>query len=229
MENKLSDITFFAGPLAKDDDVFGRDIDDPNTETGWVKRAPFEEFLANDNLDPLTPDPGDRAEEDDSLTVTRESIAYQMDMWHIGARERKYLATLHEKVNSAVLTAIPDLEFDLVAEGVYTFEAVLHVSAGGSGGHQYRVAGTDGLTAAAINYYVQAQSSTSAPTIGTRITDLGSTAAGVTSATSGICIIRGTIVVNAAGTLVLQFAQNASNGTPSQILVGSFLEVVRVA
>lgn len=227
--SKYSDLPELLVPPAKDDEVSVRDVDAVATITGQAKRTDYELFLANDNLDDLTPNPGDEIEDGDALTVTRGSKAYKVGAWKVGSRERRYLATQKDVTSSAVLSQIADLEFDLVAGGVYTFEAVLHVSAGASGGHKYCVNGSGGLTATTINYYVQAQSGAAAATIGARVQALGGSGTGVTSATSGICIIRGTIVVNAAGTLILEFAQNASNGTASSVLVGSFLEVVRVA
>ncbi|UYN89881.1 MAG: hypothetical protein KIT08_01260 [Anaerolineales bacterium] len=228
-ENKHSDLSSLGIP-AKGDCFTGRDISDTTTSTGWMKEATLEELLGGlSNLDDHTPDPGDEAAETDKLLVFNGSKAVRMDVWKTGSRTRRYLATQKDVSSNTTLSQIADLEMDLVAGGVYVFEAVLHVSAGASGGHKYRVAGSGGLTATTINYYVQAQTGTAAPTIGTRVQDLGSTAAGVTSATSGVCIIRGTIVVGDAGTLILEFAQNASNGTASSVLVGSCLEVVRVA
>jgi hypothetical protein len=181
------------------------------------------------NLDSRTPNPGDELAEADELLVVAGSKGYRAPAWKLGSRHRKYLASQLDMASNTTLAAIGGLEFALAAGGVYVFEAVLHVTAGASGGHKYRMAGGGGLTASAINYYVQAQSGTAAPTIGTRIQDLGSTAAGVTSATSGICVMRGTLVVANAGDLKVEFAQNASNGTPSSVLVGSYLDVVRVA
>ncbi|MBX3005940.1 MAG: hypothetical protein KF821_08980 [Anaerolineales bacterium] len=229
-ENKYSDLELFAAPPEKGDVFFGRDIDDPATDTGWVKGLELEMLLAGvGNLDSRTPDPGDELEESDELVVAAGGGSYRVPAWKLGSRHRKYLASQVDMASNTTLAALAGLEFELAAGGVYVFEALLHVSAGASGGHKYRVAGSNGLTASTINYYVQAQSGTAAPTIGTRIQDLGSTAAGVTSATSGICALRGALVVSDAGSLVIEFAQNASNGTASSVLVGSYLDVVRVA
>ena len=56
----------------------------------------------------------------------------------------------------------------------------------------------------------------------TRATALASAVCAVTAVTAADCEITGAITVNAAGTLTVQFAQNASNGTASSVLVGSY-------
>ena len=43
------------------------------------------------------------------------------------------------------------------------------------------------------------------------------------------CKINGTITVNAGGTLTVQFAQAASNGSNSSILVGSTFVVTQIS
>jgi hypothetical protein len=52
----------------------------------------------------------------------------------------------------------------------------------------------------------------------TRAAALAATVGGVTAVTVALCIIEGTFTVNAAGTLTVQFAQNASNAAASSVL-----------
>jgi hypothetical protein len=59
----------------------------------------------------------------------------------------------------------------------------------------------------------------------TRATALATSVGGVTAVTAALCRLTGTITVNAAGTLSIQFAQNASNGTASSVLTGSVLYI----
>lgn len=65
------------------------------------------------------------------------------------------------------------------------------------------------------------KNTTSAVTVTTSATALATTVGGVTAVTAAYCRITGTITVNAGGTLTVQFAQNASNGTASSVLIGS--------
>ena len=51
-------------------------------------------------------------------------------------------------------------------------------------------------------------------------TSLGTAVGAATAVTTNV-IIEGTIAVNAAGALTVQMAQNASDGTPSSVLVNS--------
>jgi hypothetical protein len=111
---------------------------------------------------------------------------------------------------------------NLEAGRTYAFEAVLHVAADTVGGEKFAVAGT--ATATAIIYQVTSIADTSnANAITSRQTALGGSV-GTAGDTAYFTEIKGTITVNAAGTLAIQFAQNAANGT-SSILVGSVLRV----
>lgn len=69
---------------------------------------------------------------------------------------------------------------------------------------------------------------TNAFTITSRQTALGGVGVGQTGTVAGICKIKGTITVNAAGTLTVQFAQNVANGVASSVLVGSRFELERI-
>jgi hypothetical protein len=61
-----------------------------------------------------------------------------------------------------------------------------------------------------------------------RATALGTAVGGVTAVSAAKVEIEGLITVNAGGTLTVQFAQNASNGTASSVLTGSYLQVFQV-
>lgn len=100
----------------------------------------------------------------------------------------------------------------------YTFQAKLFVDADAVGGGKYAIGGT--ATATSIIYNINAiNNATNLFVINSRQTSLGGSA-GQAGATALYVEINGTIKVNAAGTLTVQFAQNASNGT-SSVLVGS--------
>jgi glycerol-3-phosphate dehydrogenase len=87
---------------------------------------------------------------------------------------------------------------------------------------QFAIGGT--ATATSIQYHIQAtDNATNAIVISSQQTALGG-AAGQAGSTGAYVVIDGEIVVNAAGTLTVQFAQNASNGT-STVAAGSTFSV----
>lgn len=131
-------------------------------------------------------------------------------------------------VNATTVTLanVADLELTLSAGKTYIFKAILYITADATGGHKYRMAGT--ATATSIVYQVTSmRNDTDAIVIAGRITDLGTTSLGAAGGTSIQTEIVGTIVVNAGGTLTVQFAQNAANGT-SSVVVGSSLQIEQV-
>lgn len=228
MANKFSDLELVTSAPLKTDEVYFRQKANALTASGAVVREKISDFMklvhglnANsspDELDELL------LQDDVSGSLAAQRIA----LWRALGLGKKYLSTQFDKTSDTTLQAIGELMMPLAAGGKYAIRITLQVSAGASGGHKYRLNGVNGLTATSINYYVQAQTGTTAPTIGTRISDLGTTSAGVTSAFDGLTFITGGIVVNTAGDLQLRFAQNASDSTPSSVLVGSWIEAVRI-
>jgi hypothetical protein len=134
---------------------------------------------------------------------------------------RARVASQFDKTDTT-LANITGLSIDLLVGRTYRFKAVLFVNADATGGHKYAIGGTCTATAI-IAEILSIRDSTMLPTITTRVTAFGSSA-GEASGTAYITIVEGTITVNAAGTLTIQFAQNAANGT-SSVLVGSTLSV----
>lgn len=139
------------------------------------------------------------------------------------------LATLTTAVSSQFDTAsdslanVTALTYALEAGKTYHFHAVLFFNADVVGGHKYAIGGT--CTAASITYQINSLSnSVNAFVITARQTALGGSA-GQAGSTAGITYIDGTIVVDQAGTLTVQFAQNAANGT-SSILTGSIFQII---
>ncbi len=120
------------------------------------------------------------------------------------------------------LANVGGLSVTLTAGRVYRFVTTLHVSPDAVGGHKYAIAGT--CTATAIIYQINAlNNGTMVFVINSRQTALAGSA-GTASGTSVFTTIEGTIIVNAGGTLTVQFAQNAASGT-SSVLVGSTLMI----
>ena len=130
--------------------------------------------------------------------------------------------------SSVTLTAITGLTTGTLTAGAsYHFRASLPCTAAASGGVQFSIGGT--ATATAIQYQGilysggAIASQTAATALGTA---LNSSASAVTT---GLEIIEGDIVVNAAGTLLPQFAQNTSNATSSTVTQGATFEVFQTS
>lgn len=130
-----------------------------------------------------------------------------------------------DKTTNTTLANITGLSQNVMAGLTYIFEAGLWVDADATGGSKYAIAGT--ATATAIKYDIMLlDEGTDAYTIVSRQTALAGSA-GQAGTTAGFCLIKGMITVNAAGTLTVQFAQNASNGT-SSVLTLSYFNVEKI-
>ena len=138
---------------------------------------------------------------------------------------RKRVGTQFDKTTNTTLGDVTNLSVTVGAGDTYKFKAHLFVNADATGGSKYAIGGT--ATATNIIYSIRLlDEGTDAYTIVSRQTALGGNA-GQAGTTAGNCIIEGSIVVNAGGTLTVQFAQNASNGT-SSVLVGSTFEIEKI-
>lgn len=129
------------------------------------------------------------------------------------------------KTTDTTLANITGLTRNVEAGRTYTFRAELDTTAAATGGVKFAVSGT--ATATSINYSGVLLDGTTV-LANTRATALGTTVCAVTTSTAGTCTIKGTIVVNAAGTLTLQFAQNASDAGASTVLVNQSLQLIPI-
>lgn len=129
------------------------------------------------------------------------------------------------KTSDGTLANVTGLSVNVKAGRTYAFKAVLFTTSNTSGGVKAAINGT--ATATAIVYTGVCFAATSL--VHSRVTSLGSTVGALTSVATGTIIIDGTITVNAAGTLTVQFAQNASNENPSSVLVGSTFIVEEIS
>lgn len=137
----------------------------------------------------------------------------------------KRVSTQFDKTNTTLAT-VTGLSVNVKAATNYHFRVVLFIDASAGGGHKVAIGGT--ATATAIIYQVlSVNNGTGAFAVTSRQTALGG-AGGQTGATTVYCVVEGEITVNAAGTLLVQFAQNAASGT-SSVLVGSTFEVNEMA
>lgn len=131
-----------------------------------------------------------------------------------------------DKTTNVTLADVTGLTFAVEAGKTYKFRAVLYCISTTNGGVKFAVAGT--ATATAIIAEAMAMAGGNFVQ-NTRVTALGSAMISITATTNPIVIIEGTITVNAAGTLTIQFAQNASHADTSSVRIGSTFEASRMA
>jgi lysophospholipase L1-like esterase len=139
--------------------------------------------------------------------------------------QQSRVSTQFDKTSSTALANITGLTASLAAGKTYRFEAILYTTSNVAGGVQFAIAGTSTATSIIYEDLVNDANTNAAQT---RATALATAVGGVTAVTNAYSKITGTITVNAAGTLTVQFAQNASNGTASSVLVGSTFVVTQI-
>lgn len=226
MTNKISDLTALTAPAVGDLSAIVDVSDTSQAATGSTRKITLTNFFkVIDGLTALTAP----LEIDETVVYdTAGTTSKKLLLWQNEARHLTGTTAQFDRTSSAALTNITGLTYSVTAGGIYKFNSVLHVTATANGGHKYTVSGT--CTATYIVFYVQSQTTTGAPVIGTRATALDTAAIGVTSVfAAGKTIIDGYIVVNQAGTLTIQFAQNASHSDTSSVLRGSTFEVRRIS
>ena len=140
-------------------------------------------------------------------------------VFHVNAGN-EFTSAQFDKVNATLADVTGLTSETLTAGKTYSFFAELFVDADVTGGSKYAIAGT--ATATAIKYHIDMIcDATNALVITSRQTALAGSA-GQAGCTAGLTRISGTITVNAAGTLAVQFAQNAANGTSSVLTMSKF-------
>lgn len=145
----------------------------------------------------------------------------------LGSRGQTAVTTTATTVNaSTTLVNVAGLTANVLAAGTYVFEASLATTTvGGSGGTKAAMGGTSTWTS--INT-ITATYTASAVAVNTGTTATPGTSIAGATAANILTLIYGTVVVNAAGTLTVMFAQNASDASNSVVLANSWLKVTRV-
>jgi len=142
--------------------------------------------------------------------------------WFVDAGIKR-VSTQFDKTTDTALANVTGLSVSLQAGRTYSFEANLFITADVVGGSKFAVAGT--ATATVVIFSVELLDyGTNVLTIADKATALGGAGIGQAGTTSGRCRIKGLITVALAGTLTIQFAQNAATGV-SSVEVGSDLIV----
>lgn len=147
----------------------------------------------------------------------------------VGKFETSDIAVVTTQFDKTSSTALADITFDrtfnVSASRTYSFEFEGYTTSNVAGGVKFAIGGTATATAIIYEALVDDAAVLAAQT---RTTTLGNAVGGITAVTNAKVKITGTITVNAAGTLTVQFAQNASNGTASSVLVGSIFTITKV-
>lgn len=128
--------------------------------------------------------------------------------------------------SSTTLVNITGLSRNVEAGRTYAFRAVLQTTAAATGGVKFAVSGT--ATATSISYEGTLLGGL-AIVAQTRATALDTVVGASTTTTGGTCTIEGVIVVNAAGTLTIQFAQNNSDVGASTVLVNQYMQLIPIS
>jgi hypothetical protein len=131
----------------------------------------------------------------------------------------RVVTTQYDKTNTT-LGNVTGLTFNVEAGKKYSFNAILYTTSDVAGGVQAAIAGT--ATATSIIY--EGETHSGGTITQGRGTSLGTAVGAITAVTAATMYINGTITVNAAGTLTVQFAENAAVAT-SSVLVGSRFEL----
>lgn len=124
-----------------------------------------------------------------------------------------------DKTNNTTLATVTGLSLSLVAGKTYYIEGWLSVTAGASGGLKAALVASGGLTATSCRIGAVAFNGATI-VANTTVTSLGSNIVANTAVITDV-YVKGSIVVNAAGTINVQAAQNASNGTTTSVFAGS--------
>lgn len=154
-------------------------------------------------------------------TALKAYLKAYNDTLYYGVANVAYTTADFDSTSDTTLNNITGLTHTLAAGGKYRFTAVLFVTNNASGGTKVAMSG--GCTATAIQYRVEFLGAAHECTSATALDE----AEGETAAHLEIKI-DGYIEVNAGGTLTVQAAQNASNGTATSVKVGSWFEVDKI-
>jgi hypothetical protein len=133
----------------------------------------------------------------------------------------RHIKTQFDKTSSTVLANVTNLSINVEAGKTYGITAKLPTVSNVAGGVKFAIGGT----ATATSIWYEGELHSAGTITQTRAAALAAEVCAVTAVTAATCYINGTIVVNAAGTLTIQFAQNASNGTASSVIVGASLKL----
>lgn len=129
--------------------------------------------------------------------------------------------------SSAALVDLTGLSISLTAGAQYLFRAFLPCTSGASGGVKVQLITADTLTLTSSDLTGFVKNTAVSDVIIHTTAGLSTSVAAVNQIAQAV-IIEGTLVVNAAGTLKLQAAQNTSNGTTTSFFAGGTIHLTRI-
>jgi hypothetical protein len=122
-------------------------------------------------------------------------------------------SAIFSKAANTTLADVTGITVNVEAAKVYRFYCYMSVSADAVGGYKVQLTGT--ASATTIRYSIKSVNFTASTIVGVQLSALTTSFSPTVGGTAYDCIIEGTILVNAAGTLKVQFAQSVANGTSS--------------
>lgn len=131
--------------------------------------------------------------------------------------QQSRVATSFSATANTTLANITGLTANCAAGKTYKITANIYTTSAATGGVKFAVGGT--ATATSIIY--EGLTTNGGLITQSRGAAMATTVGAVTAVTAAYVTIEGLIVVNAAGTITIQFAQNVSDATSSVVLAGS--------
>lgn len=135
--------------------------------------------------------------------------------------------TQNSTTSSVALTNIVGM-VQTVVTGSYLVDIVLQMTSGASGGAKIAFNFTT-ATLSSTNTVSAAYATTVAPVLLFNTTTTNATSLIAYTGVTTLATIQGNMIFSAGGTAQLQAAQNASNGTATVVLVGSYMKFTRYA
>lgn len=167
-----------------------------------------------------TPISGDLDRDANRLRYTNATAVPQF----VELTQRSRVTSQFDKTDTS-LANVTGLTANVAASSTYTFEIVIYGTCDTTGGMQIAIGGT--ATATSIVYQGFFGEGGALNNISSRATAMATGVAVGSGSTSPYVVFTGTIVVNAAGTLTVQMAEEVATGTAS-ILVNSHFKVTQI-
>jgi hypothetical protein len=130
--------------------------------------------------------------------------------------------------SSTTLVDVTGMATETLLPGTYDFEIRLITTAGASGG--VKAALKQSVSGMITSISASVEGLSAAATANTTFTTTTDAASIIAATTAYVAVnVRGVVVIGASGTLKVQAAQNASNGTATTVEVRSFMSFRRIA
>lgn len=127
--------------------------------------------------------------------------------------------------STTTLGALTGLGVALQSSSTYAIQGFIPMTTNATAGAALSLSTSDTLTATSVDYAIQMCSATASAVVNsTALDSTASTALNLVSA-----YIEGTIVTNAAGTLIVKGAQVSSTSGATSFLINGWLQVARVS